>query len=296
MNSKNDKKKYIFIIGSGCSGNSAITDWMVDNCKCDTSVFSGDFEELRDRGGIIDAMTSRQNKYFCIKFFKFLIMHNLRLLLRAVYLGLRGKSRPNNPWQVRNSIKRYLRRVALCKVLDILGDHQYIKRYLVIRHLASLSSRKTIVLNNPLFANKQTFQVINSLGIDFEIIFTYRNFALQFEEWKRLNYSGVNEKKLLELNEISDPFRKFEEFQRYILSQRVEIAKIAKVQFISFDRFVLDSDYRSTIWSKVFGEVLTNERFYRFNPVTSQANTCMEKSLRMSSTLDLIADTYHALS
>jgi len=293
MNSNN--KKYIFIIGSGCSGNSAVTDWLEDNSNSETSVFSGDFEELREKGAIIDAFLSHTNNFFSLNLLKFLIFHNVRLVVRFCYFSMKGKPLPKNSWQIRNSIKRYLRRVALCNVLNMFSDYEFIKKYLVVRHLASLSPKKIIVLNNPLFVNKETFQFINSLGINYEVVFTYRNFALQYQEWQRLDYDGVNEPRLLELNKINDPFKKFEAFQAYILSQRMEVEKIAKVQYVSFDRFVIDRHYRSKIWFKIFGSEIKSEKFDRFNPTSSRLNALTDV-VSLSAHLELIAEEYNARS
>ena len=292
---KNIQKQFIFIIGSGCSGNSAITDWMKDNKTADIAVFSGDFEELRDSGAIIDAMLGSSNKPFDLIFFKRLALHNTRLLLRSIYDWLRGASSPANSPQIRNSILRYIRRVFLCRALTLLCKYDNIKRYLVKRHLESLSSKQIVVLNNPLFANQCNFHFINTIGIDYQVIYTFRDFNMQFQEWQRLNYDQINEPNLLSFNKINDKLDKFQKMQSYIFGERLKTCEMSKVHFVSFDKFVIDKIYRAKVWAKVFHTEINDEQHNFFDPIRSSANLNMESDSTLSSELDSLSKRYNAL-
>lgn len=292
---KNYRKRFIFVVGSGCSGNSAITDWLKDNSTDDMAVFSGDFEELREIGAIMDAVRGVGEQSFSIQFFLFLIKHNSRLILRMIFGKIFGLSFSSESFQLRNSITRYLRRVALCKVLGLFKGHENIARYLVKRHLESLSSKNFIVLNNPLFINRESFEFANWVGIEYQVIFTFRDFRKQFNEWKFLNYDQVNETKLRIFNKINNPLQRFTAFQKYFFDERKAISEIAKVTYVSYDQFVLEKQYRSMIWKSVFLIKLSAEKHHSFNPTDSRANVYDKNAVPLSGDLDLLMSHYRQL-
>jgi hypothetical protein len=279
--SKIGKRKYIFVVGSGCSGNSAVTDWLFDNLdQNEAEIFIGDFEELRRFGGAVDnVLEIDARKYINLFDLYFIVLHKLRAKLSNFLKRIKMRSGEVIQFNIRHSISRYLKSILVNRLSFYLKKYPGIRNEVNMYNFESISDKDLVVLNNPIYLNKTSFDFVKKNIKDVIFIFTYRNFEKQFEDWKRLDFSNINESKLKEISDIPDQIERFLAQQEYYLDERIRFDSQFCCYFISFDRFVLDVEYRNCIWNTLFSKQL-NEKYVRFKPWQSIENTSSDTVCR----------------
>jgi len=281
---------FFFVMGGGCSGNSAITDWVSDNLGGECAVFLGDFEEIRMPGGLVD-LSGDSDCFSRIKFSVVwgVIVHRIRVFIgESLYCcGLR-KSRPPE-LQIRHSVFRHLRLYLLGVACQGLLPYKNIRLTFCINHLMTISKSKTIVLNNPLYYDDKSLEFLDNLKISPVFIFTRRRFSSQYPEWSGLDFSSIQSPHIKYIEGKYNGVERFFYHQESILHFQNQFNINHRCLFVSFEQFVLDGIYRKDLFFKLFGSNIKKEVSKRFVPENSLKNIKTDDShiYSLSTNIDL---------
>lgn len=286
-----EDKKFFFVMGGGCSGNSAITDWISDNQGEKCSVFLGDFEEVRMPGGLID-LSSDSSLFSRIKFSVVwkLIIHRVRVFTGSLlfYCGLKRNCSPK--LQIRHSVFRHLRLYLLGVTCQGLLPYKNIRLTLCLNHLMTLSKSKAVVLNNPLFYDDKSLEFLDKLKISPVFIFTRREFSSQYPEWIDLDFSSIKPPHIKYIENKYNGVERFFYHQENVLYFQKQFNVGYKCLFVSFEKFVLDGTYRKSLFFEVFGLNIEREINKNFVPENSLKNIKPDSNVySLSTNVDLIA-------
>lgn len=268
-----NNKSYFFIMGAGCSGNSAITDWMFDNLPNEYSVYCGDFEEIRIPGGLID-LAEDPIMFNRIRFNVVIrnIIHTLRVITRnfLYHIGIKDKAAPR--LEIRHSIYRYFRLYVLGVLSIIYVNNQKKRQRLCLNHLNSVSKKKYIVLNNPLYYDTRSINFLRSLNINPVFIFTMRSFSTQYPEWLSLDFRFIDIPSIKSIEEKYSGIQRFFYHQEYIYKFQKKYNMYYQCFFVTFEKFVSYKQYRRKLLKNLCGLNLTKEKNKRFVAIESIKN------------------------